>query len=112
MFILGHTGIAAGIVRAIDAKADLRRVALASLLPDLVDKPLWAIAPGFANGWTRLVALGLTGLTVFVVATLVALRGRVAEAWPLWLAYALHLCLDRMWEDGHILLWPFEGFWF
>lgn len=107
MFILGHTGLATGAVHAIDRRADLRWVPLAALLPDLIDKSLWLLVPWFSNGWTRNAAHSLTGLVVFSIVVSWRLRER---AWPLLLAYASHLVLDRMWFDGHILTWPFSGF--
>jgi hypothetical protein len=108
MFILGHVGLACGAVHAIDRRADLRWVPVVALLPDLIDKPLWAFVPIFANGWTRSAGHSLTGLAIFAAFAIWRLRER---AWPLLLAYASHLILDRMWWDGHILVWPFEGFW-
>jgi hypothetical protein len=107
MFILGHTGIAAAAVHALDRRADLRLVPIAALLPDLLDKPLALLAPGFAQGWTRLVGHSLSGLALFALVATLRIKWR---AWPLVLAYGLHLVLDRMWQDGHILLWPFMGF--
>jgi len=109
MLIFGHTGIATGAVHAIDRRADLRWVPLAALLPDLVDKPLWLLAPGFTNGWTRNAAHSLTGLAVFTLFVAWTLR---EKAWPLILAYASHLVLDQMWLEGHILVWPLGGFIF
>ncbi len=114
MLVFGHVGIAAALVHAVRPDADLRKVALAAVLPDLVDKPIAFLVPWFAHGWTRNVSHGLTGLVVFT--TLAALRlGRRdlgPRLLPLVVAYALHLVLDRMWEDGHILLWPWDGPWF
>jgi hypothetical protein len=107
MFVLGHVGIAVGAVHFLDRKADLRWIALAALLPDLIDKPIWFLELGFANGWTRSAAHSVTGLGVFAVLALWALRER---AWGPIFAYASHLFLDRMWWDATILLWPFEGF--
>jgi hypothetical protein len=108
MFILGHTGIAAALVRRLDRTASLRAVAVAALLPDLVDKPVALLFPGFANGWTRLAAHSLTGLGVFALGASLVLGRR---AWPLVLAYASHLLLDRMWGDPEIVFWPWTGLW-
>lgn len=107
MLLFGHTGIACTVVRALDPRPRLRWIALASILPDLVDKPIAMLLPGFANGWTRLAAHSLTGLAVF--ALLAGLRLR-ARALPLVLAYATHLALDRLWEDPMIYFWPVLGF--
>jgi hypothetical protein len=106
MLVIGHTGLAAGAVRAIERDVDLRLVALVAVLPDLIDKPLWLLAPWFANGWTRTAGHSLTAFVVFTLLVSVRLRAR---AWPYVLAYASHLLLDRIWWDGHIT-WPFGGF--
>ena len=67
MLLFGHVGAACGLVHALDRRgtADLRVVALASLLSDLVDKPLWLLAPDFCHGWTRTLGHGLGALGVF-----------------------------------------------
>jgi len=65
MLVLGHAGITTGVVRWFDPRADLRRVAFAALLPDLIDKPIFFLFPEFANGWSRTVCHGATGLAVF-----------------------------------------------
>ena len=106
MLVLGHAGIAAGVARSFDARADLRRVAFAALLPDLIDKPIFLLFPEFANGWSRTVCHGATGLAVFA-ALAVGLRFRSAK-WQV-AAWALHLALDRMWEEPTIALWPWLG---
>jgi hypothetical protein len=108
MFVLGHTGIPAGAVRAIDRDVDLRAVALVALLPDLIDKPLWLFVPAFANGWSRTAGHSLTAFVLFTLLVSVRLRAR---AWPFVFAYASHLVLDRIWLDGHIT-WPFDGYFF
>jgi hypothetical protein len=109
MFILGHSGISVGAVHAIDRRADVRWVPLFALLPDLIDKPLEAIAPDFANGWSRTVGHSLLGFAVFALVVGLALRRR---GWIAIVAYGSHLVLDRMWreQDRPILFWPFEGF--
>jgi hypothetical protein len=108
MFILGHAGLATGAVRALFRDADLRWIPVCALLPDMIDKPIWLVFPSFANGWTRSVAHSLTGLAIFSLIVIWRLRAR---AWPLVLAYASHLVLDRMWFDVQNLIWPFSGFW-
>jgi hypothetical protein len=107
MFILGHAGIATGAVHALDREADLRWVALVALLPDLIDKPIWLLWPGFANGWTRNAAHSATGFVVFAALVTAWLGWR---SWPYVLAYGSHLVLDRMWLDSLILEWPLGGF--
>jgi hypothetical protein len=79
------------------------------MLPDMIDKPLFVLLPDFTQGWTRTVAHSLAGLVLFTIFTGWRLR---KKAWPLVFAYGSHLVLDRMWTDGHILVWPLHGFFF
>src|SRR6266516_341238 len=54
--------------RALSREIDARWVAVASLLPDLIDKPLrYMLAPGFTQGNTRTVGHSLTVLLVVMV---------------------------------------------
>jgi hypothetical protein len=103
---LGHTGITAWIGRRLDGDADLRAVALAAILPDLIDKPIALLCPGFANGWTRLVAHSLPALALFS-ATVLLLSGR--RGLLLALAYALHLLADLNFDEPQTAFWPFLG---
>jgi hypothetical protein len=109
MFILGHSGISVGAVRALDRRASVRWVPFFGLLPDLVDKPIELLAPVWANGWSRTVAHSLLGLAVFSLGAALVARRR---AWIAIVPYALHFVLDRMWyeQDRPVLLWPFIGF--
>lgn len=106
MFILGHTGIAVAAVRAVCREAPIAAVAVAAVLPDLVDKPVAYFFPDFAQGWTRLAAHSLTGFLVFSGIAAAFLRARAA---PLVFAYALHIALDLHFMDRPIFLWPAYG---
>ena len=82
---------------------DLRAAALASLLPDLVDKPV------------SLTLLSNSGTSQGLAHTLLAQSGLsalTAIARPQWLPYALisnsHLVADQMWTYPHTLLFPFS----
>jgi hypothetical protein len=112
MFIFGHLGITAASARAADRETGLALPMLFSLLPDMIDKPIFLLLPALANGSTRNVAHSLAGAAA-ALAVLLALgrRGRLRRPWLLWACYAGHLALDRMWlVDGPIvLLWPFLG---
>ncbi|MBC7223509.1 MAG: metal-dependent hydrolase [Anaerolineae bacterium] len=94
--------------RGLFREADYRVVALAALLPDLVDKPLAVFA--FPKAGAALLfahTLLLHGVAWAVLA--------VRRAWR-WLPYALafsgHLVADRMWGFGQTLWWPFRGWKF
>src|SRR5438105_10723922 len=104
MLVLPHVGIAPPAVSALDRSADLRLVALASMLPDLVDKPLELMAARFMNGESRLVGHSLTGLAAFALVAALCWR---RAALPLVLAYATHLALDSLWEGPpDVVFWP------
>jgi hypothetical protein len=106
MLPLGHSGITAAVARRLDRAADLRAVAVAALLPDLVDKPVALLFPGFAQGWTRLAGHSLAFLALFALASGLAWRRR---ALILVLACALHLLLDLDFDLPHTTFWPFLG---
>jgi len=40
MLVFGHIGLTLGIARVLHRQIDTRWVAVASMLPDLIDKPL------------------------------------------------------------------------
>jgi membrane-bound metal-dependent hydrolase YbcI (DUF457 family) len=56
MLLLGHVGLTIGLARALSREVDVRWVAVASVLPDIIDKPLrYFIAPVFTQSNTRTV---------------------------------------------------------
>lgn len=122
MFPFGHLGLtlalAVGARRWLgDFRLDYRLLLVASLLPDLVDKPL-SVAFGIGGrsiAHTLLVVLALTLLFVLVRRPFPPPDRRVAWAAAL-LAVTIgsgtHLLLDRMWTQPEVLLWPFLGLTF
>ncbi|MBC8449089.1 MAG: metal-dependent hydrolase [Chloroflexi bacterium] len=85
---------------------DYRLLALAALLPDLIDKPLAVFAlrdskAALLYGHTLLLHLAVWG---GATAT-----GRLRRWWPYLLAFSGHLAADRMWGFAHTLLWPLRG---
>ena len=139
MLILGHVGITFGVALAADAVArpaagtqarhshpvfswlhertavlsqriDLRLLALGSLLPDVIDKPLGLLLfPGYF-GTGRLYAHALLFPLALGIAGVWFQRSRGAPH-LLVLAYGsfMHLTLDAMWHTPVTLLWPFLG---
>jgi inner membrane protein len=89
---------------------DIRLLLVASLLPDIIDKPLGhiffreALSSGRTFGHTLLflILITLTGLLLY--------RYR-KKTWLLVLSFGtlIHLILDQMWRDPETLLWPFFG---
>lgn len=94
-------------------RIDIRLLLLASLLPDIIDKPagLFFFRDIFSNsrlfGHTLLLAvvIFLTGLYLY------RSRGRF---WLLVLAFGAfaHLIFDQMWHTPQTLFWPLYGFAF
>ncbi len=137
MLILGHAGITVGaalageavlgrrsaptsLSRPLDAirdvtvslsqRIDMRVLFVASLLPDIIDKPLGLVlfAPAFGSG--RLFAHTIW-FPVDLLAAGVLLHGfRGGRVLPV-LAFGsgMHLLLDRMWRTPATLFWPLLG---
>jgi membrane-bound metal-dependent hydrolase YbcI (DUF457 family) len=111
MLIFGHIGLTLGVARALNREIDARWVAVASLLPDLIDKPLRVLAPAFTQGNTRTVGHALTVLLVCMALVAFPLRRTIRKAGGVALLLPVHLLLDGMWvPDMRVsLLWPWAG---
>lgn len=111
MLLFGHVGLTIGLARAISREVDVRWVAVAAMLPDIIDKPLrYFIAPAFTQSNTRTVGHSLTVLLVGMVVVLL-LHRTIRGAWVVALVLPMHLLLDGMWtSDLRVsLLWPWAG---
>ena len=111
MLLFGHVGLTIGLARVLSREVDVRWVAVAAMLPDIIDKPLrYFIAPAFTQGNTRTVGHSLTVLLVGMVVVLL-LRRTIRGAWVVALVLPMHLLLDGMWTpDLRVsLLWPWAG---
>jgi hypothetical protein len=84
--------------------ADYRLVALTSLLPDLIDKPL-AVFVLPKQQATVLFSHSLVANVIALTATLLWFRRLL----PYTLALLGHLVLDRMWDFPKTFWWPFRG---
>jgi membrane-bound metal-dependent hydrolase YbcI (DUF457 family) len=104
MLFFAHIGLA--LFAANFAKRlDLAFVALGSLLPDIIDKPLGAFVFGTpAMGRT----FGHTLLFLLLIAMLAAYKRDISLA-SLSAGVLSHLLLDSMWNSPVILLWPLLG---
>lgn len=104
MLLFAHLGLTLAGARFV-AAADLAFVALGSLLPDIIDKPLgWMIygtpSMGRIYAHTLLFLLLLIALASFFWnIRLASLSGGVLA----------HLALDSMWNSPTTLFWPFRG---
>jgi hypothetical protein len=111
MLVFGHVGLTIGLARVLSREVDVRWVAVAAMLPDIIDKPLrYFIAPAFTQSNTRTVGHSLTVLLVGMVAVLL-LRRTIRGAGVVALMLPMHLLLDSMWPpDLRVsLLWPWAG---
>ena len=111
MLVFGHVGLTIGLARVLSREVDVRWVAVAAMLPDIIDKPLrYFIAPAFTQSNTRTVGHSLTVLLVGMVVVLL-LRRTIRGPGVVALMLPMHLLLDGMWTpDLRVsLLWPWAG---
>jgi hypothetical protein len=95
------------------SRIDIRLLAIASLLPDIIDKPIgrFLFSDPFSNG--RIFCHTLLFLIVITCAGF-CLYGWHRRTWLLVLSFGTftHLVLDQMWLEPRTLLWPLYGFAF
>jgi len=88
------------------AAADYRLVLLGSLLPDILDKPLWLFTAsdifpsGRAYGHTFLFNM------VLLICGLILIRYNKSWLLVISLSSFVHLILDQMWDNPVTLWWP------
>jgi len=108
MLVFAHLGLtlaAANLSRRFGLRPDLSFVAIGSLLPDIIDKPLGYFIYG-AMGTGRIYAHTLLFLLV-LAALATILRSRALGS--LSFGVLVHLVLDSIWATPTILLWPLLG---
>lgn len=91
------------------ARIDYRLLAVGSMLPDLIDKPL-AVSVFTEAETSQLVAHSIFVHAVVLVGALLFRR----KSLPYVLAFSGHLILDRMWRHTETFWWPLFGwtvFW-
>jgi len=91
---------------------DYRIVLLGSLLPDLIDKPVWLLVSNFTSGTPfsgRNYAHTLLFNLVLFIGGSVLIRYRKPWLLILSLSSFMHLVLDQMWNSPVALLWPLLG---
>ena len=86
---------------------DYRLVILSSLLPDIVDKPLWFFTGMFASG-RDFSHTFLFNLALLIGGIALVRRGK---SWLLVVSLAsfMHLILDEIWKSPATLWWPLLG---
>ena len=104
---------AASWFTSLAGRIDIRLLLVASLLPDIIDKPLGLLffRDTFSN--SRLFSHTLLFVAVISLAGLYLYRSR-GRLWLLVLAFGAfaHLVFDQMWRTPQTLLWPLYGFTF
>lgn len=112
--ILWHLGVTVLIVRYVfrDPNMDLRWIAVGSILPDVLDKPVGSILFHDTFGTHRLAAHALVFpvvlLGVVMMATRRATAGRRAAIGVV-IGCFVHLLLDGVWTSPEAFLWPLFG---
>jgi inner membrane protein len=92
---------------------DLRFVIIGSLLPDIIDKPIGRYFFNTTFGTGHLFAHTLLfAILLFLAGFLITFKYK--NSFMLMLAFGnfVHLILDGMWQEPHVLLWPLFGFGF
>src|SRR5512140_2459711 len=101
MLLFDHLGLTIATARFM-SKANLTFLALGSMLPDIIDKPLGLIAFGSPS-------MGRTFAHTFLFLLLIAalsIYTRDMRLKSLYWGLLAHLTLDSMWNSPVILLWP------
>jgi inner membrane protein len=104
MLLFAHMGLALAAARSF-AKADLLFVAIGSMLPDIIDKPMGEIVYGTPS-MGRIFAHTLLFLLLLAGAALYTRDLRLASLCG---GVLVHLTLDFMWSSPVILFWPMLG---
>jgi len=104
MLLFAHVGLTLASSRLL-RRADLAALALGSMLPDIIDKPLGLIVFG-SPGMGRTIAHTLLFLLLLAALALYTKDIRlISLTWGV----LVHLILDAMWNSPEILLWPLLG---
>ena len=101
-----------GKVRSRIGAIDYRLVLLGSILPDIIDKPVWFLVSNISaesvlggRGYAHTLAFNL----VLLLGGLVLIKYRKRWLLVLSLCSLGHLVCDQMWGSPATLLWPFLG---
>lgn len=96
-------------IRSRTGSIDYRVVALGSLLPDVIDKPLWLWAIGGVSLSGRGYAHTLLFNLALLAGGLVVIRYRKSWLLLISLSSLMHLIFDRMWRSPARIFWPLLG---
>jgi len=96
-------------IRAGIGLIDYRLVLLGSLLPDIIEKPVFLLIGDSASLSGRDYAHTLLFNLTLLVGGMVLFRYRKPELLIISLSSFMHLILDQIWNSPVILLWPLMG---
>ena len=96
-------------IKAKIGSIDYRLVFPASLLPDIIDKPLWFFVGGATFPSGRAYAHTLLFSLALFIGGVVLLRYRKSWLLVISLSSLAHLIFDQMWNNLVTLLWPLLG---
>ena len=97
-------------IASLARRVDLRLLLLASLLPDIIDKPVGYVLFPDVFGTGRLLSHALVFPIALAVTGMWLYRSRRSSLLLVLASGAgMHLVLDAMWRTPSILLWPFAG---
>ena len=89
---------------------DYRFLLLGSLLPDIIDKPLWLFTGSIfqwdGRGYSHTF---LFSFVLLIAGLILALRGNKTQLLTVAAGSFFHLILDAMWQNPTALWWPFLG---
>ena len=106
MLLFGHIGITLGVAWLIESKLrvkiDYRQIAIGSLLPDMIDKPVGMILLPINNG-------RIFGHTLLFLLILLIISLKYRKFLFLSFASFLHLIEDEIWNEPETLFWPLLG---
>jgi hypothetical protein len=124
MFPLAHLGIGSAITRLCPAKLPFRWVLVGTVLPDLIDKPIFFLAShSFPEAGWEAGKRGFAHTLVFLLLLVAISRARKSPTlWAISAGTATHLVLDVISKSTagrstalgslQVLFWPFAGWSF
>ncbi len=104
MLLFAHVGLALASARLL-TRANLAFIAMGSMLPDIIDKPLGIIIFG-SPAMGRTIAHTLLFLAILAALSFYLRDMRIASlTWGVF----IHFFLDSLWASPHTLFWPLLG---
>jgi hypothetical protein len=104
MLLFAHVGLALAYARFF-SRMSLAFLALGSMLPDIIDKPLGLIVFGSPNMGRTFAHTLLFLMLLFAL----SMHFQDIRLFSLTWGVLIHLSLDFMWNSPQILLWPLLG---